>query len=847
MVNANPLQSAWNAGELSPRLAARTNFDKYKNGASVLENMIPLTEGGATRRSGTRYVADVKTGTSTTRLKPFQFSTTQTYPLEFGDEYIRFFRNQGQIAAGATDGSVTNGTFGSDIAGWNTSSSQGAGYAAWSSSDGGSMNFTLVSSSDTADVDQTITVSSSLIANEHIAKFHVIGNAGDALTFKVGTSSSQTDLVSAIEKPVGYHAVPFTPNSTQISLQFSYLGTLKAIDVPSSGSWQVDVALDDVEIISNSILELQSPWGSSQLFELEGPQSADVLYLLNNNTAPHKLTRRGHTDWSFEQPLFIDGPYLDQNNTDTTLSTNSTDGRQVTVTASAVTGINDGGGFGSSDIGRLIRLSAASTSAPNWGWGLIIGSTGTTTVTVDVKRDFPSTNATTEWRLGSWSDETGWPGVGAFHQQRLVLARSTDQPQTKWYSQTGDFENMAPDSASSSEWDGTVESDDALTYTISSDDVEDIEWMTAGTTLQVGTRNAEWSVASDGAAITPTDILVSRHTQHGSARVQPVRVGHATLFLQRAKRRVRELAFNFEADGLVANDLSRLAPHITVGGITEMAYQQEPDSIVWGTRSDGQLLSMTYRREEDVTAWSRHIIGGSYGSSNAVVESVITIPGSTASGQTQDSLDRDEIWVVAKRTINGSTVRYVEFFERDYEEGDSQEDSYYSDSLLTYDSTATTSLTGAAHIAVETAKVLANGAIHTDVEVSSSGAATLNVASSTVQIGLGYTHRMHTFKLDAGATAGTAQGATKRIKDVNVSLLNSHVLKIGPSSSQLDTFDFREVGDEMDTAVPFFTGDQLVEMESDWQKDPRIVIEDDSPAPFTLLALVPRLKTHDLK
>jgi len=466
---------------------------------------------------------------------------------------------------------------------------------------------------------------------------------------------------------------------------------------------------------------------------------------------------------------------------------------------------------------------------------------------VDVKREFPSTAATTQWKLGSWSDETGWPGIATFHQQRLVCARSVDQPQTKWYSGTGDFETFAPDSPSSSEWEGTVEDDDGMNYTISSDDVEAIEWLTAGTRLQIGTRAAEWEVSSNGPVITPTDIQVLRQTQHGSARVQPVRVGHATLFLQRAKRRVRELAFNLEADGLVANDLTRLAPHITLGGIVEMAYQQEPDSLVWAVRNDGQLLSMTYRREEDVTAWSRHILGGSYGSGDAEVKSVVTIPGSTASGQTQDSLDRDEVWTVVRRTINGSTVRYVEFFERDFEDGDSQEDSYYADSLLTYDGSSATTIAGASHLAAATAKVMAQGALHPDVTVSSSGAVTLDYLSSTVQVGLGYTHRFHSFKLEAGAQVGTAQGQTKRIKNVTVSLLNALTLEIGPSSSQLDTFDFREVGDAMDTAPPLFTGEHMTELESDWQKDPRIVIESDDPAPFTMIGLIPSVHTNDVK
>ena len=854
---AKPLKSVFNAGEFTPRLLARTDFDKYRNGVATLENMIPLAEGGATRRPGTRYVATAKSGTNATRLKSFIFSTNQAYILEFGDEYVRFYKDQGQITAGKTDAAVTNGTFDSDISSWSSISS-GGGSVAWSSSDG-SAEFTLTSSSDTAGLDQTITLSSSLIANEHILKFHLIGNAGDKIDLRVGTSSSQADLVSSIDKPVGYHCVPFTPNSTTFNVQFRYEGNWRVIDSPSSGSWSINANLDDVSIISNEILELQAPWGSSQLFELEGPQSADVLYCLHNKTHPYKLTRRGHTDWSLEKVAFQDGPYLDQNtiNKDNALNTNkgntfltvdSSVGRKVTVTASGTANINDNNGFSSDDIGRLIRISKPSTSADDWGWGLIVGSTSTTTVVVDVKRDFPDTSATFDWRLGAWSDETGWPGAGSFHQQRLVLARSVDQPQTLWLSETGDFESFSPDSPNSSGfWNGDVEDDDAMNFTISSNDVESIEWMVSGRTLLIGTRAGEWEARSNGAALTPSDIDIRRHTQRGSARVPPVKAGHSTLFLQREKRRVRELIFDIGVDGLVSNDLTRLSPHITFGGIVEMAYQQEPDSILWAVRDDGQLLSMTYRKEEDVTAWGRHIMGGSYASSNALVKSIATVPGSTASGQTQDSLDRDELWAVVKRTINGSTVQYIEFMERSYEDGHSQEDVYYTDSLITYDGSSTTSITGASHLAAEEVKILANGAVHADKTASSSGVISLDTLSSTVQVGLGYTHRLKTLKLEAGAAAGTAQGQTKRISSLVASLLDSHVLKIGPSSSQLVTYDFREVADSMDTAVPFETIEQEVAFEKGWDKDPRVVIEDDSPVPFTILALVPKVKTNDVR
>ena len=148
-------------------------------------------------------------------------------------------------------------------------------------------------------------------------------------------------------------------------------------------------------------------------------------------------------------------------------------------------------------------------------------------------------------------------------------------------------------------------------YTLSADNAQPIVWLSPGeNTLAIGTKAGEWTPTSNGAVLTPVDIRVSQQTTHGSAAIQPVRVGHIVLFVQKAKRKVREFGFSFEVDGYRAFDMTRLSRHVTRGGIVEMAYAEEPNSLVWAVREDGQLLSMTFRREEDVVGWTRHVIGG---------------------------------------------------------------------------------------------------------------------------------------------------------------------------------------------------------------------------------------------
>ncbi len=684
MPKADPLKPSYNAGELSPLLAARTDFAKYRNGCETLENMHSMGEGGAFRRPGSRYVWTVKDSTEAVRLKRFEFNTQQAYPLEFGAGYLRFGRNQGQITVADTDAAISNGTFPSGITDWDDRSTGGAGNAI--AHDATNLRLSLTPNGTAADdigwAEQDVTTTAT--NTEHVIKFRVIGAAGDKIEFQVGTASTGAQTIGPLERGVGYHCIAFTPTTSPFYVQFRNKGATQ----------NKTVQIDDVSLIDNNPLEIDSPYAEADLFLVEGPQSADELYLFHSSYAPHKLRRFGHTTWSLEEVDFQDGPWLDMNTTATTMTPGATTGFGQTITASAITGINDNTGFQSTDVGRLIRIDNPA-SGIDWGYARITAVGSTTSITVDIRSAFGQASvADTRWMLGAWSATTGYPSDATFFQQRLWPVRTTDQTQTLFPSNTGDFELYSPDSENSSgAFDGTVEDDDSFVLTLSSDDVDPIQWISAGRDLVVGTLSGEWVVSSSGAAITPTDFTLKRHTKHGSAQVRPVRVGHVVLHLQRGKRKLREIGFDFNVDGLASFDMTRLAEHITYGGIVEMAYQQEPHSILWCVRNDGQLCCMTYRREEEVVGWSRMIMGGAYLGDIAQVLSVETIPGNNGSGQVQDSTDRDEVWVIVRRTINGSTVKYVEFFEREFMTGHEQPDSYYSDSCVSLDSPIT--ITGA--------------------------------------------------------------------------------------------------------------------------------------------------------
>jgi hypothetical protein len=493
-------------------------------------------------------------------------------------------------------------------------------------------------------------------------------------------------------------------------------------------------------------------------------------------------------------------------------------------------------------VGMRISVSGASTGANNDSGLLIVQVTADTlliapsgdldnetagasvTITGDLEAD-------DEYQLGAFSDTSGFPSAVAFYEQRLVFANTAEQPQTIFFSVGGDFENFT----------GGTAANDALTYTIGSNQVNVIRYLSSSRSLVVGTSGGEFAVSAGGTTepLSPTNAQIKRQSSYGSADIQPVPVANVTLFVQRAKRKLRELVYDFDSDSYYAPDLTLLAEHITESGIKEMAFQQEPDNVVWCVLENGKFVGMTYRREEQVIAWHEHLLGGE-STVNSVdydygfVESVATIPG---------DLNEDDIYIVVNRTVNGSTKRYIEYFS-EFDFGTDIKDAHFMDCGLTYEGSEVTSVSGLDHLEGQTVKVIADGAAHPD-KIVSSGSVSLDRGATDVHVGLGYTSILQTMRAEAGGTEGTSQGKTKRIRDVTVRLYRSVGAKIGPEEATLDIIPFRSSAELMDQAVPLFTGDKTIEFDGDFDRDGFVVVQQDQPLPITVVAIYPRLQTFD--
>lgn len=716
MAKASPIQNSFNAGELSPQLRGRADLEKYRNGCETLENFLPQVFGPARKRPGTRFVREIGDSANAARLIPFEFSSTQAFALEFGDQTIRFY------------------------------------------ADGG-----------------------------------VVLNGG-------------------------------------------------------------------------SPYEIVSPYTSAELNELNYTQSADVIYLVHPNHPPYKLARLAATNWTMTEVSFTRPPFGDVNTTSTTLTASALTGN-ITVTASAsLFSAADVGSFFSISVipaaeynqwttgvahtaGNLVQYqgrvyeaqnSASAGSRPpihtegdvsdgavTWrylhdgtGYFEVTAYTSATVVSATVIQRLPTTSATKRWAEGAWSDNRGWPRTVTFYEDRLWFAGSAYRPQTLWASVTSDYENFTY---------GTND-DDALNYTINTQDLNTITWLSPGKVLAIGTTSGEFTINGNQISdpITPTSVRITPQTTFGcTGEVRPLRIASSILFVQRAGRKVREYTYNFETDSYVAPNVSLLAEHITEGGIVDIAYQQEPSQIVWAPRADGTLLGMTYERAEDVVGWHRHSVGG-------IVESVISLPHWDG--------DQDVLWMIVRRTINGNTKRYVEYMEKYM----TDEYAFYVDCGLTYDGTATTTITGLSHLEGKEVAILADGAVHPNRTVTS-GSITLQRSASVVNIGLPFTATLKTMPLEAGAQDGVAQGKTQRIHNIVMRLFQTGAgLYYGPDTSQMDELHLRTTNDLMDNPVPLFTGDTpFVPWPSGYEQGAQMTIQHRTPLPCTVVALMPQVVTND--
>jgi hypothetical protein len=412
------------------------------------------------------------------------------------------------------------------------------------------------------------------------------------------------------------------------------------------------------------------------------------------------------------------------------------------------------------------------------------------------------------WAFGSFSSTRGYPRSVAMHEQRLCFGGTSSQPNTIWCSQIDNFENFKTG----------VTASDAVQFTLAASEGNRINWMYSQSQLLIGTSGDEWTIGSadSSASLSATNVQASRQSSYGSKYMRAALVNDVLLFVQRNGRKVRELVYELNKDGWVAPDLTLLAEHITSGEIVEVAYQQQPDAVLWCVRGDGTLIAMTYERDQKVVGWHRHVIAD-----NADVESVATIYGN----QTED-----EVWMVVKRTVSGQDYRTIERFPllwRKHIDDQTTNSWRYLDGWSAFPSGAAgRSLFGIAHLNGKTVTIVQEG------QAPITRTVTLGVvvlpASSAGYVGLPYTSTLTPMKLDMDLEDGTSQGRKKRIHKIIARLYKSRGGEISTNNGQWYAL-----------ADTLSTGDQKMILAGAFGFDADVTLRQTAPYPMAVIALQP--------
>lgn len=849
MPKVSPIQNNFNSGEVSPLFYGRADNDRYRAGVETCQRFLPTIQGGLVKTSGTRFVAEVETSTEKTRLVAFEYSTTDAYVLEFGDQYIRFYKNGAQIQVSSVAVTLTTAYRTADLFDLKFTQSASVLY--------------IVHPDYPPRILQRFSDSNWVISDLVFTDGPYLDKqtTDEAWNGYVGPDGGGEDFVMSPSATSGT-GITITANSPTLTI------TGAADNGAGKVRITVSAAMNDVSWVTNTKVRITGVTGTTE----------------------------ANGDWSMIRV------------SDTTFDI----GADFTNTYSA-------GGtvylriFRTTDVGRLVRMDHSGTR----GYAVITAVTDANTVTADVEQNFGGTGTTSDWYLGAWSDSSGYPSTVTFFEDRLCFAGAPETPQRVNLSFTSEYTNFATSNAT-----GTVTDASAISATLNSNEVNAIRWLAPDEKgLLIGTTGGEWVVRSSSSyeAVTPTNISAKKSSSYGSGNIQPIQADKSVIYTQGAKRKIRELTYFYEVDGYASNDLTILSDHITGTGITEMEYSREPIPVVWAVREDGQLVGCTYERDlENIRAgWSRHIIGGvsDAAGSDAKVESIAVIPSSVDSSS--------QIWVIVQRHINGATKRYIEYFERVFDQTTNPEDAFFVDSGLTYDVpvdigtitqanpgvvTATahgfnngdkvifrnikgmtelnnvtalvanaltntfeitdlsgnninttgysayvssgevrklvTTISGLGHLEGESVTILGDGATQPNQTVSS-GSITLAQSAATVHIGLQFNADVKLLRVDAGAADGTSLGKTRRVHRIGLLLDRTLGLKYGFSFDDLDEYTFRKTSDPLNRPPTLTSGIISFAPDSDYDFENQVCLRSDQPLPMTLLAVMLQMVTQD--
>lgn len=749
--------NAFNAGELSPKMLSRADVSQYGKGCEQLENFFVTPYGAVERRPGTIYVAPTKNSSSDVRLIRFAFSSTVSYICELGEQYIRFFYSDGRV--------VTDEAGVVELA------------TPYLASELAALQF--VQSADVMIICHP---------QHEIRELRRIGENRFELAEKIFEYPPMLD--------------PNLDDSIKLSIEGD-LSVGSAVTLTATGS----------------VFTSENTGGFFQLIHTRKKGEISQDFKANGATDP--LEVRGF--WSFTSH----GTWTGNLSIERSFDGGSTWTKYRTYVSAKDNNVSDSGTEESFD--ALYRVVMEDYEQSNTGTlqlcrVLLVNpdyiTTGVVKVTeyIDptkakgfVLQKIGSTEATADWNEGAWSRRRGFPCSVAFFEERLVFGGTFHQPQTVWASKTNDWDNYLVGD----------EDDAAISVTLASDTVNTIAWMCQHDALVIGTMDSEWTLSASSRedALTPTSLRIKRQSVYGSSPIPATMAGEVVLFVQRGGRKIREFIYTWEKDGYTAADLTILADHITSGGVSQIALQQLPDTILWCLRHDGTLCALTYERSQEVVGWQRFITDGK-------VVSLTVVPAGSG----------DQVFFAVKRK-NGTFIEKLA--DRDF---GNIRDAFYVDSGVKVSGSGITEINDLFHLENCPVAILADGAVVEGKSVRY-GSVTLDKPADTVIVGLAYDSVLKTMPLEADTQNGSTVCRRKSVGEIRMRYYNSVGGKARAGEDSYQFIRSRDIlSDPMDKAIAPKTGVEVLACASSMLQALHLEVIQDEPLPLNINSITYNLE-----
>lgn len=766
-MDASYAQTSFLGGEISKWSQGQYDKPEYKISLAKASNILIVDEGAAPRRPGFQYLGTTRNGKAG-RVLPFDFSEATPYNMEFTDGFLRFWNgthlvttNDSQTITSVSAASPAVFTLNAAVT-WKTGDqiyftfNDPANAVAGATLLNRQYTLTMINTTSFSIVDSITgaAVNGSVFTSMLVGTYIGALSSGPMSSLPLSGSVAGTATVINLSATVNHIAQIVTPYTVAGS-DWHSLRSVQGLQLAML--LHTSVAPQALQVLTTPTATNFATFSYSTAAFQDGPYLDPPA---NAIATPSALTGNiqvivsypawaSSTVYGLGVPVTYSGQdyiSLQNNNTGNTPNTAPTFW-QALVPGSM---INSGSGFVQTDVGRMIRLFSAPqnwasgttyaagnvvtyngeyfTSLQNsntgnqpdisttqwvlnpsgaiWTWGTVTSVLSANTVKVQIQgANLLYTTACPLFRIGAWSNTTGWPTCGGYQGGRFWFGGAIPNR----------FDTSQPDAPfimSPTLPDGTVTDACAISYTLNSNSVDQIFWMEPQPQgMLIGTQKGEYLLSSgtSNGPITPLNIAESPATKYGSENILPVKTGLSMCFVQRYGRRLLEYLADVFSLRFYGPDLTTNARHLGSRQFQELAYQQEPAPIVWARMGDGSLIGTTYRRvslfsnqKPEFNAWHQQPLG-----SGRLVESICVGPANDIAF----AGSRDALAMVSNDPA--TNIRYVESMTTLMDETDPLYQSYFLDSAVAPGaaSLANNAVTfyGLAHLNGRTATVFAAG------------------------------------------------------------------------------------------------------------------------------------------